>query len=116
MLNKSKNVVADELLFTATHKFFDNMTREDIIEWANTCMEFVYEDLGYKKNQILHSVIHLDEETPHLHCIVVPLPFMKNDISWTLNKTKRELEIYNCINLLLLPWSKNWLWSYVNIL
>ena len=73
MLNKSKNVVADELLFTATHKFFDNMTREDIIDWANTCMEFVYEDLGYKKNQILHSVIHLDEATPHLHCVVVPL-------------------------------------------
>ena len=73
MLNKSKNVVADELLFTATHKFFDNMTKEDIIEWANTCMEFVYEDLGYKKNQILHSVIHLDEATPHLHCVVVPL-------------------------------------------
>ena len=73
MLNKSKNVVADELLFTATHKFFDNMTREDITRWANTCMEFVYEDLGYKKEQILHSVIHLDEETPHLHCVVVPL-------------------------------------------
>ena len=36
MLNKSKNVVADELLFTATHKFFDNMTRDDIIDWANT--------------------------------------------------------------------------------
>lgn len=73
MLNKSKNVVADELLFTATHKFFDNMTREDIIDWANACMEFVYEDLDYKRNQILHSVIHLDEETPHLHCVVVPL-------------------------------------------
>lgn len=73
MLNKSKNVVADELLFTATHKFFDNMTNDDIVEWANTCMDFVYEDLGYKKEQILHSVIHLDEETPHLHCVVVPL-------------------------------------------
>ena len=73
MLNKSRNVVADELLFTATHKFFDNMTREDIINWANTCMDFVYEDLGYKKKQVLHSVIHLDEETPHLHCVVIPL-------------------------------------------
>ena len=73
MLNKSKNVVADELLFTATHQFFDNMTNEDIKEWANTCMEFVYEDLGYTKDQVLHSVVHLDEETPHLHCVVVPL-------------------------------------------
>ena len=73
MLNKSKNIVADELLFTATHKFFDNMTNDDIKEWPNTCMEFVYEDLGYNKEQILHSVVHLDEETPHLHCVVVPL-------------------------------------------
>ena len=73
MLNKSRNVVADELLFTATHEFFDNMGIEDIIKWANTCMEFVYNDLGYKKEQVLHSTIHLDEDTPHVHCVVVPL-------------------------------------------
>ncbi len=64
MLDKSKNVVADELLFTATNEFFKNMTREDILDWANTCMKFVYEDLGYTKDQVLHSVIHLDEKTP----------------------------------------------------
>ena len=29
MLDKSKNVVADELLFTATNEFFKNMTEED---------------------------------------------------------------------------------------
>ena len=73
MLNKSKNVVADELLFTATHKFFENMNKDDIIDWANTCMEFVYKHLGYTKSQVLHATVHLDEETPHLHCVVVPL-------------------------------------------
>ena len=73
MLNKSRNVVADELLFTATHKFFENMNKDDIIDWADTCMEFVYKDLGYTKSQVLHATIHLDEETPHLHCVVVPL-------------------------------------------
>lgn len=73
MLDKSKNVVADELLFTATNEFFKDMTKEDILDWANTCMEFVYEDLGYKEEQVLHSVIHLDEKTPHIHCVVVPL-------------------------------------------
>lgn len=73
MLNKSKNVIADELIFTASHTFFDNMSNEDIKNWANTCMEFVYENLGYKKEQILHATVHLDEETPHLHCVVVPL-------------------------------------------
>lgn len=60
MLNNSKNVVADELLFTATNEFFKDMTREDIIDWANTCMEFDYDDLGYTKEQVLHSAIHLD--------------------------------------------------------
>ncbi len=73
MLDKSQNVVADELLFTATNKFFKNMTRDDIKEWADTCMEFVYNDLGYTKEQILHATIHLDEKTPHIHCVVIPL-------------------------------------------
>ncbi len=73
MLNKSKSVVADELMFTATHKFFDNMSKEEIMRWADTCMDFVYNDLGYKKEQVLHATIHLDELTPHIHCVVVPL-------------------------------------------
>ena len=73
MLDKSKNVVADELLFTATDKFFENMNKDDIKAWGDTCMEFVYNDLGYTKDQVLHSTIHLDEKTPHIHCVVIPL-------------------------------------------
>jgi len=73
MLNKSRNVVANELLFTATSEFFKEMTIDDIKDWANTCMEFVYNDLGYTREQVLHSVVHLDEKTPHIHCVVVPL-------------------------------------------
>lgn len=73
MLDRSKNVVADELLFTVTSDFFKNMNRDDIKKWADTCMEFVYKDLGYTKDQVLHSVVHMDEKTPHIHCVVVPL-------------------------------------------
>ena len=73
MLDRSKNVVADELLFTATSDFFKNMNRDDIKKWADTCMGFVYNDLGYTKDQVLHSVVHMDEKTPHIHCVVVPL-------------------------------------------
>ena len=36
-------------------------------------MDFVYNDLGYKKEQILHATIHMDELTPHIHCVAVPL-------------------------------------------
>ena len=73
MLDNSRNVVADELLFTATNRFFKNMSNEDLMKWANTCMEFVYEDLGYTKEQVLHAILHVDEKTPHIHCVVVPL-------------------------------------------
>ena len=73
MLNNSKNVVVDELMFTATYEFFKDMNKEQILDWANTCMEFVYKDLGYNKDQVLHSTIHLDEKTPHIHCVVIPL-------------------------------------------
>ncbi len=73
MLNKSKSVVADELLFTATNKFFKDKEKDFILEWANTCMNFVYNDLGYTKEQVLHATLHLDEATPHIHCVVVPL-------------------------------------------
>lgn len=84
MLNSSRNCVADELVMTASHNFFKDMSREQIKEWADTCMEFVYNDLGYKKEQILHATVHLDEETPHIHCVVVPL-VKKLD-----NRTKTE--------------------------
>ena len=73
MLDNSRNVVADELLFTATNRFFRNMSNEDLMKWVNTCMEFVYEDLGYTKEQVLHATLHVDEKTPHIHCVVVPL-------------------------------------------
>ena len=73
MLNGSKNCVADELLFTASKEFFKNMDKDDIKKWADTCMEFVYKDLGYKKEQVLHATVHMDEKTPHIHCVVVPL-------------------------------------------
>lgn len=34
MLDKSNNVVADELLFTATNEFFKDMTKEDIKDFS----------------------------------------------------------------------------------
>ena len=90
MLDKSQNVVADELLFTASPKFFDNMNEENIMKWANTCMEFVYNDLGYTKEQILHATIHMDEKSPHIHCVVVPLvkklDKRTNTERWTISK------------------------------
>lgn len=90
MLDDSNSVVADELLFTSDKEFFKNMSKEEILRWANCCMDFVYEDIGYKKEQILHSTIHMDEKTPHIHCVVVPLIKKYDKRSdkekWTISK------------------------------
>lgn len=49
------------------------MSKDELMKWTNETMNFVYEDLGYTKERILHAVIHMDEKVPHLHCVVVPL-------------------------------------------
>ena len=73
MVDDSKSCVADEMIFTSGPEFFKDMSKEEILRWANGCMDFVYNDLGYTKEQVIHSVLHLDERTPHIHCVVVPL-------------------------------------------
>ncbi|MDO5569547.1 MAG: recombinase family protein [bacterium] len=37
--------MADELLFTSDKEFFKDRTRDEVIKWAECCMEFVYEDI-----------------------------------------------------------------------
>ena len=90
MVDDSNNVVADELLFTSDFDFFKGMSKKQIKKWADTCMEFIYNDLGYTKEQILHATLHMDEKTPHIHCVVVPLirKFDKrtNTEKWTISK------------------------------
>ena len=49
-------------IFTSDKDFFKNMSKEELMNWANETMNFVYEDLGYTKEQVLHAVIHMDEK------------------------------------------------------
>ena len=72
-VNNSKGVVADEMIFTSDEEFFKNMSHEDMMKWASESINFVIENLGYKKEQILHATLHLDEKTPHIHLVVIPL-------------------------------------------
>lgn len=73
MVNDSKSVVADEMIFTSDKDFFDKLNKEEIMIWAEESLKFVYEDLGYKKEQVIHATLHMDEVTPHIHIVVVPL-------------------------------------------
>ena len=76
---KSKNVDEEYLdTFYRTFdevkdKFFDGLNRNDIKKWAEKSLDFVTKDLGIERRNILHAIVHMDEKTPHLHVVAVPL-------------------------------------------
>lgn len=72
-INSSKNDIAFEMVFTSDNKFFDGLNRNDIKKWAEKSLDFVTKDLGIERRNILHAIVHMDEKTPHLHVVVVPL-------------------------------------------
>lgn len=72
-INSSKNDVAFEMVFTSDNEFFDGLNRNDIKKWAEKSLDFVTKDLGIERRSILHAIVHMDEKTPHLHVVAVPL-------------------------------------------
>ncbi|WP_342048889.1 MobV family relaxase [Bacillus sp. OTU530] len=72
-INSAKNDVAAEFLFTSDDVFFCDKSREEIEAWANKSLEFLEKDIGITKDKIIHAVVHMDEATPHLHVVAVPL-------------------------------------------
>ena len=70
-LDKSKNVVADKVLFTAINEFFQGMTKEDIIDWAILVQSLFmniqvikgtsFKGCSISKKQYIRDKIHLSE-------------------------------------------------------
>ncbi|MGH1049285.1 MobV family relaxase [Bacillus mycoides] len=72
-INSAKNDVACEFLFTSDEEFFQNKSKEEIEAWAKQSFEFLEKDIGITKDKIIHAAVHMDERTPHLHVVAVPL-------------------------------------------
>ncbi|WP_052109474.1 MobV family relaxase [Bacillus clarus] len=111
-INSAKNDVACEFLFTSDEEFFQNKSKEEIEEWAKHSFEFLEKDIGITKDKIIHAAVHMDERTPHLHVVAVPLikaydGRRKTDI-WQISrkkfiKTKEDLanlqdRYHHCMN------------------
>ena len=65
--------VACEFIITSDREFFENIGEEETKRYFQTAYNFVaqYKDLGEK--YILSAKVHLDESTPHLHIVFVPV-------------------------------------------
>ena len=65
--------VACELIITSDKEFFENIGEKETKRYFQTAYDFVanYKNLGEK--YILSAKVHLDESTPHLHLVFVPV-------------------------------------------
>ena len=68
---RSDSVRVVEALFTASPRFFKGKTPEEIRAFFQESMDFLTE--YQPKETIISAVIHMDEQTPHMHLSFVPL-------------------------------------------
>lgn len=50
---------------------FSNGAEVDIEHWERDCLKWLRDTFG--KENVLSAVVHMDEATPHIHAIVIPL-------------------------------------------
>ena len=70
---KTVSNIACEYLITSDNEFFSNIGETETKRYFETAYKFVtqYKNLG--EEYILSAKIHLDEETPHMHLVFIPV-------------------------------------------
>lgn len=69
---KTTNVVC-EFIITSDREFFQNIGEEETKRYFQTAYNFVANYKGLGEKYILSAKVHLDESTPHLHIVFVPV-------------------------------------------
>ena len=86
---KTTNVMC-EFIITSDKEFFDNLTEDEIKLFFKKSYEFVanYNNLGEK--YIVSAKIHMDESTPHMHIVFIPVVHKKD------RKSGKQIEKIAC--------------------
>ena len=75
---KSVSNVACEYIITSDKDFFDNIGKEETKRFFKSAYSFVcnYKNLG--EQYILSAKVHMDEKTPHMHLVFIPVIHKKD--------------------------------------
>ena len=70
---RSNSIIMCEMIFTSDEAFFNKIGVEETKRYFNESYNFIcnYKNLGEKN--IISAVVHLDEGTPHMHLVYVPV-------------------------------------------
>ena len=75
---KSNSIIMCEKIFTSDKDFFDNIGEQETKRYFEESYRFIcnYKNLG--EENIISAVVHLDEGTPHMHLVFVPVVHTKD--------------------------------------
>ena len=86
---RSNSIIMCEMLFTSDKEFFDKIGEKETKRYFEESYNFIcsYKNLGEKN--IISAVVHLDEGTPHMHLIYIP-------VIHTKDKERKEIDKICC--------------------
>ncbi len=68
----SNQVRAIRILLTGTHEDMERITNDGRLdEWCSDNLRYLADTFG--KENIVSAVLHMDEQTPHIHATLVPI-------------------------------------------
>ena len=75
---KSNSIIMCEMLFTSDQEFFNKIGERETKRYFEESYNFVcnYKNLG--EQNIISAVVHLDEGTPHMHLLYIPVIHTKD--------------------------------------
>lgn len=84
--NRYNSYIACEFIIKSSYDFFEDIGPVETKRFFETAYEFAckYKNLGEK--YILSAIVHMDEITPHMHLIYLPVIHTKDKNNNTINK------------------------------
>ena len=76
---RKDSIVGITGVYTASAEWFDTHPKSEWLQYFKDCLEFHDKVYGH----CINAVIHLDEDTPHMQCISVPL--IEDERGWHLS-------------------------------
>lgn len=100
---KTVSNIACECIITSDKEFFETIGKEETKRYFETAYNFVAEYKNLGEQYIMSAKVHMDEETPHMHLVFLPVVHTKdkkgNDIDklacsefWKAKDSYRQLQ------------------------
>ena len=83
---RSNSIIMCQMIFTSDQAFFDKIGKKETKRYFDECYKFVcnYKNLG--ERNIISAAVHLDETTPHMHLVFIPVIHTKDEQGNAIDK------------------------------